>query len=110
MTDCPCCGQSVDLIDKPLHDAARRLVSFNAETSDKLSFAGNLIFELLLRRYPQAVHIDQIIQYVWGERDVDAYNNYGVQLYGMRKDLKRTGAGVGNHRGPAAPGLYWLTL
>jgi len=107
MTDCPTCGQKVNELDRPIHDAARRLVTFNGETA-QLGWAGNLIFEIMVRRHPKTTHWEAIAGAVWAGQDVDLASNFRAQVCYMRQALKETGIRVVAHRGHASLGFYWL--
>ena len=115
MTDCPTCGQKVDELDRPLHDAARRLVSFNGKTAH-LGYAGNLIFEILLRRHPLTTHWETIAGSIWAGQDIDSRNNFCVQISYMRngrepeqEGLKNLGVRIASDKFGAGLGFYWLT-
>ena len=103
MTNCPTCGQEVINQDGPIHDVARRTVSFNGEVA-AMGFAANLIFEIMLRRYPATSHWESIACSVWAGIDVDWSANFRTQACKLRKALKPLGIAIPNNR----MGHYWL--
>lgn len=57
------------------------------ESPLELSGRGTRIFELLMRRYPQFVSHEEMVQKIWDERETDI-NTIRTQMYALRKQLQ----------------------
>ena len=100
---CPCCCSEID--DVPV-EALREIM---------LSPQQKLVFSLLLRRYPQQVHREAIIETLFGHRmdggPLTAKTLASVILAQLRDRLKDYGWTItssNNTGGPGNHGVYYL--
>lgn len=105
---CPTCGHESKNIKGPVHDVARRVVTFNGKTTPCLRWAGNLILDIMLCRHPETTHWEAAAGSVWAGRDVDLAANFYTQVCYLNRELKPLGVKIVSHKGGSGTGFYWL--
>lgn len=103
---CPNCGY---MPEGPRHDACRNTVTFRGQTAH-VTHAGNLIMDIFMRRHPNTVHRDVLINSIWGGLNEvgDPESNFRVQCHHLKAALKPLGISIKNSSGRGFIGFYWL--